>query len=308
MSGILYGSSLKFTILILVAGLFFQNCASFREGWKEGTTGWELSETGDGYKIYKKYQNTEVTITKNTSKTTFSNEKVKYEDQYTTKVSITTKDKDLIKKLATRHKIIEVRRAATACLKDQSDLMEIVFDSTYTHDYAVERISNQDCLKEIALKSLNEQIARHAGRRITNQIYLEEVAKNAKIKNVKYDVLSRITDPKFFEKQAFSGEDKDIRRSCIQRVNNQEILRRIVIEESDSGVVEAAIMQVTDQSLLEAVARKYWSVGGRRLAIQKLTNEDVLREIIISENYKWVRETAEKRLKELREKSIKKSN
>jgi len=93
-------------------------------------------------------------------------------------------------------------------------------------------------------------IRRAAVDRISNQSLLAEIAVNATDRAVRRAAVERITDQTLLAKMAFDGKDLSVRRSAIERITDQTSLAKIAIEEQNPFLRRVAIERLTDPELL----------------------------------------------------------
>ena len=145
---------------------------------------------------------------------------------------------------------------------------------------AIERIKNQKKLKKIAMTA---SWGEYAVEKLTDEAALAEIALKANYASNRYRAVKKITNKTILAEIALKDESEDVRRAAVKKITNQTILAEIALKDEYSYVREAAVKNITNQTILAEIALKNESSGVRRKAIKKLTDQDILTEIARSD-------------------------
>jgi hypothetical protein len=186
---------------------------------------------------------------------------------------------------------------------------------------AVEYLTNQSDVVDIAKTESDIEIRVAAVKRIIDQSVLFEITKNDKHALVGLSAVENpnLTDQKILSEIAINyGNNHSVGSAALKKLTNKDILNvirpyifpnatesiekpelllRIFRIAGDPKVRKAAVQNpnFTDQNLLAEIAQKDENSYVRLAAVEKLTNQSALSEIINKETDNSVRETAKRR-------------
>ena len=120
---------------------------------------------------------------------------------------------------------------------------------------AVERISDQEELAEVALRAVNLNVRQAAAQKLIDQKVLAKfISRTRGNPDILRACFERLTDQELLAKVAIEMRDSEIRRAAVCKVTDQAALARIFFEAEDNGAGYAAFMKLTTPELLEKVA------------------------------------------------------
>jgi len=128
----------------------------------------------------------------------------------------------------------------------------------------------QEAWKFIAIRYRNEGIA--AVEKLTDQTLLKEVAVKASYRDVKKAAVGKLTDQAILKEIALKDSDWEVRKVSVKKLIDQNVLIEIAKTDKDKWVRNAAIEMITDQNVLIEFAKTdkhNWMCWG---AIKKLSN------------------------------------
>jgi hypothetical protein len=177
---------------------------------------------------------------------------------------------------------------------DDNELMRIVLEETDWSVWhsAIEKISSQDILYQIAIKQKHHGFANHAIKdaaieRITDQALLAAISVQQKSLLKGNQAFKKLTDETQLYEVARAGIDPaarlstmataEVREAATQRIFNESMLIKIAVNDPDSKVRAAALGEIHDQPLLIAVATQSPDEWERSVAISKLLDPSILK-------------------------------
>lgn len=175
----------------------------------------------------------------------------------------------------------------------------------YIRKAAVEEVSDQELLAEIAATDKDILVALSASRKIIDQnalinavlkqkkdisfsivsnVITEEdvlckIAKSSDIQELAYLALSKITETSYVNEIAKSAVDQRTRQQAITRVDDDKILSQIILHEPDITCRGVAVTKTEDQSFLSHIVHVDRDIVVCRLALDQLTDQKLLSEI-----------------------------
>jgi hypothetical protein len=159
---------------------------------------------------------------------------------------------------------------------------------------AVESLTDQDVLANIAKNDVDWRVRETAVKRLTSQTILADVAKNDDWGSVRKAAVDRVTDQAVLADIAKHDEDEDVRKVAVDRVTDQTMLTDIAKNASSSSVRKAAVDRVTDQSALADVAGNDKDEDVRKAAMKHVTDQAVLADVVKAGKDSPVRKLARK--------------
>ena len=166
--------------------------------------------------------------------------------------------------------------AAVEKLTDQTLLKEVAVKASYrdVKKAAVEKLADQAILKEIALKDSNSELREVAVKKLTDQNVLIEIAKTDKNKWVLYAATKMITDQNVLIEFAKTDKYNWMCWGAIEKLSNpsQELFAEFAKNNTNSSYeCLLAINELTDKFLLKDVAKRAKDIQSRKEASERLS-------------------------------------
>jgi hypothetical protein len=180
-----------------------------------------------------------------------------------------------------KHSNFKVRCAAIEQISDQTMLINIARNDKdeNVRKAAVNKINDQAVLAEIT-RSDTPFVGHAAFERIHNQVILNEIAVNAKIKGyVREWAIETINDQTLLSRIAATDSDSSIRCMAVSKIEEEVVLLEIVKSDTDEKVREEAIKKVSDEAFLLETIKTDKSKAVRSAAVRRIDNADLLRKI-----------------------------
>jgi predicted regulator of amino acid metabolism with ACT domain len=154
---------------------------------------------------------------------------------------------------------------------------------------AVERLSDQGLLFELATKDREQKVCLAAIRGITDERRLAEIAARRAGAEVAQAVAARLTDQAvlraFLEKQA----DAAVRVTAASRISDPGLAMQVATTDPVDAVQRMAVTKIVDQALLLKLAQSDAAAAARREAVSRLTDRRTLLELERTTQYPDVR-------------------
>jgi hypothetical protein len=183
-----------------------------------------------------------------------------------------------------------IRRAAKNKLKDKNLLQK--------------KAQNWKIFKEEMLKITETEFIKEAIKKIEDQKILLKIAKTCTgfMDSNLIEAVNKIKDQSFIADIAKNAESDFIRKAAVQKLENDKDLVWIAKNVRISEISSAAIKKLENQELLTDIAINAENVDSSRLALKKIQNPELIDYVLKSSKIKSVCNTAEKRLKKLKNK------
>ena len=158
---------------------------------------------------------------------------------------------------------------------------------------------SQEVLIKIALNVKEDYKVRlEAIEKITDQKVLSQIALNDEDAGIRSTVIQNITDQKVLNQIVLKDDDSAVRLAAIPLITNQKVLAKVALEDNDSMVKKEAVKKITDQEVLIKIALNDKDVLTRWRAVKKITNQEVLIKIALSNEDEDVRWEAVEKIKD----------
>lgn len=188
-------------------------------------------------------------------------------------------NQEVLENLAKHDESSNVRQEATRKIKNQKTLKELAYgDDWAVREIAMKNIGDEDEIISLAKNDNAEYVHRATAIDIiTNQDVLIDIALNVKNINIRSRAVEKITDEEFLTKIALNDDEDFVRSAAIKNPNltNQETLLTIA-KKPDEGYKTYAILKIKDTNLKEGllfdVAKNDDSCFCREDAIDSMTD------------------------------------
>lgn len=151
------------------------------------------------------------------------------------------------------------------------------------------KTTDEDILKNYALKDSFYRVRKEALRKITDEKFLSEIVLLEKNNEVKRFALRKIKNPAILEDIAQNDSNWHIRSLLFDYIGDEKTLAAIAENDPHSSIRLKALSRLDDEKLFENRAVKDSSFKVRIFAVGKITNEEILRDIAINDENKYVR-------------------
>lgn len=219
-------------------------------------------------------------------------------------------DQTLLAELSRPSADIDTRKAAISRLTDQQTLLDLIKNDPdiKIREHAVKHLTDQKTLLEIALANPIEEdghsingMAAAAMETITDQTMLVEIAEKVPFPPVAWDAIRRVTDEQLLISLAKDkNRDYDIRRIATEKLTNQKILSDLAQNDTNSDIRAAATANLDDPKLLASIAKNDRDDNVRKNAVEKLTDQELLADIAINDKEEHITWSAFEKLKDQR--------
>lgn len=147
---------------------------------------------------------------------------------------------------------------------------------------AVDLVTDEDLLFEVALRDPDVAVQRRAAKKIKDEDLLARLVLEATDRAVQSRAFSGVARVDLLTRIAESSSRESFRKRATRAVTNQEVLARIVEEDSSKWVREAAAKRLSDEEILARVAQVDSEDRVRRAALERIHRADLLVEIFES--------------------------
>ena len=213
-------------------------------------------------------------------------------------------DQDYLKEIINKELISSLRLAAVNGITDQDYLKKLVetIDCDYVKHRAVGKITDQDYLKKIVLTRHDDiQLRDGALEGITDQKILLEIAMEGGVFYNRRIAVKKITDQDYLKKIVENVDNDSLRDDAVRKITDQDYLKKLVlINKSSSNFREAALNNLEDEKTLACVALKDSSRSVRLEAVRKkkIKNQKTLAHIARHDSSSRVRFEAALQIKD----------
>jgi len=160
---------------------------------------------------------------------------------------------------------------------------------------ALDKITDQNMLLNIAVLSRHIDVRHQALRRLTSQYFLTEILKRKNYMEIHYAALKRITDPACLAVVVKDCGNSHIRIEALKRITDQDIIAYVAKKDPNSKVRIEAIKILTGRSVIADVASNDPEYDIRQFAYKKLgleNSQDALYDVFMNDTIGWVRSDA----------------
>jgi len=207
-------------------------------------------------------------------------------------------ESDLVEKLSIKcnkgdnkacNKIIEIamgskyhrwdREAAVEKISDQAVLKDIAFNAQEydARTAALKKITDQTLLVEITLSNKDIYFRSEAAKRVTDQTVLKGLVQNKKEKlEIRIAAMWNLTDTSLLIDVALHNTYSSLRIAAAKHITDQVVLNNIALNDQEEEVRNVAISKISDQSALRDMAIKYYNSTSAIVALNKMQNIDSL--------------------------------
>ena len=194
-----------------------------------------------------------------------------------------------------RHSDCLKRKEAINKISNQSILHEIaITDEDYTiRKIAVSRLTDQIVLAMIAERTNDYYIGEIALSKIKDQFTLADIAKNGRNSHVRETAVSKLNDQVLLMEIAKNDSNWRVRAEAYRSLGNtQAALIEIAINEESDYECKEAVEQITDQNALVEIFENAVKPAVRLCALDRITDHNVLLDVAKNNESSYVRESA----------------
>lgn len=142
-------------------------------------------------------------------------------------------------------------------------------DSRVRHA-AVDKISNQAVLIELARTDPSSDVRRAAARKVTDPSVLIEIVRTDDDYDVCRVAIESLSDPMGLAEIAQKNETAKIREAAVKKIADEEVLRKVAASDSKAYVRMAAVEKIDDHSTLALIAENDKDDEVRGIALARL--------------------------------------
>ena len=156
----------------------------------------------------------------------------------------------------------------------------------------VRKLTNQDELAQIAVKSPDKYVRRAAVKNVTDEDVLMDIIKTDDSAMVRKVAVNRIGNEKALENIALKDPAHSVRKSAVNKINDENVLVHIARFDTNNGVRQIAwdkikkinpnliltaedVFRIFDEERLIEIARYGLTWQSREAAVSKITDENV---------------------------------
>lgn len=162
---------------------------------------------------------------------------------------------------------------------------------------AVDALSDQAILLDVAKKAKSPTVRLYAGRRLTSQADVASIAKADASPDVRRTLVNeKLTDQAALEDIARNDSSPGVREEAVRKMTNQRALAGIAKGDGDPGVRAAAVGGLSDQVALLEIARRKDDAKTSDLAWGSVHDQALLAQVATTDPDEAVREEAVRRL------------
>ena len=204
-----------------------------------------------------------------------------------------------------------IRKYAFDKILDERILANIVCHSREFMNRALNKITDNSLLLNIALYCTDSTAKRKAIKKIDDEKFLFDAVQNNPYNEISEYIIGRIRDESLLEIIAFNNSNPYNRKAAVNKIQNPDIIMRLGEIESEEVVCAAIVRKTQDRSLLEYVglsnpcktvrryvgsvtdddellykfALKEYEYDNRRELISRLTNEEYIYRLLKRESH-----------------------
>jgi hypothetical protein len=176
-------------------------------------------------------------------------------------------------------------REAVERLTDQKLLAQVASDATeeVVRGLAIEKLNDQDALAHIAVEAKTKWLRERAIEGLTDQSMLASIAIQNDADGVELDdaFFKKIKDQKLLGSIATNGHTVQARWGAISKLEDQELIDRIAVQDENWAVRKLALSKTNNQRLVETVVFEDKDYRVRLSAIGDLKDEVLLSNVAI---------------------------
>ena len=192
------------------------------------------------------------------------------------------KDERVLEQMAVGDENECVRRIASNRLTNAAALARVVIydvknSSTFDiREAAVEKISDQDILAQVAIGDGHYCVYEAAVKRISDTSTLAKIATEGRGGWEK--ALDKLEDEELLSKVAIEGKSEGARKAAVRKLSDEAILAKLAIASEHYEVRLEAVAKLKDEALLAGVARD-GNGSGAEESVRKIKNPSILADI-----------------------------
>lgn len=185
---------------------------------------------------------------------------------------------------------IFLMKEGIARLKEQKYLEKIAKEGDWYLKYIViEKLKNENILKEIYLKEEDQLIKDEAIKYIKDQDFLKNVILNDKNINA----LKNLKDENFLKELALKNENEEIKEKSLYFIENPSILKEILKISGDNNIIELAFLKLKNNPILKDILNEEFSEDKKIKALDYI-DEGSLKEMLREFDIKYQKEALER--------------
>lgn len=129
-------------------------------------------------------------------------------------------------------------------------------------------------------KSSNPETRLKAVERLSCQETLADLAQNDPSPRVRLSAIEKITDQELLVRVALDGQAIDARIAAVERIDSQDTLAEIIKVRKNFQLMGACFSRITDTNILERIANDTeYNMSARRMAIENYADESFLEDM-----------------------------
>jgi hypothetical protein len=184
--------------------------------------------------------------------------------------------------------------SAVEKLTDQELLKKVALNAQdlYIRKAAVEKLTDESVLGKIAIDDNNANVRLSAVMKLTDQLVLAKVARADADVYVRKAAVEKMTDQTILSKIATDDKNSLVRYAAVERITSKTLLSKFALGDKDSNIRLSAIKRLTDQTLFAKLGSNDKDTAIRQAAVEKLTDQKVLTKIALHDEESAVRKAA----------------
>lgn len=189
----------------------------------------------------------------------------------------------------------EIAKSAIEEVTDQYDLIRIAEHpnwNVYSRIAAINKITDDKVLAEIAKEADNNKVRKSAINKISDQLILKELANYDKNSYIREESVKMITDQNILIELIKDAEFTNTKETALSKIEDHNVLVDIAKNYKDIQIRRAAIWKITDQNVLISLAKNDTNNYIRRTAVKKISDQNILADIAMQDNDSEVQHNA----------------
>ena len=176
----------------------------------------------------------------------------------------------------------EEKIEADAGKKSPTEKLAEMFDLPI--DKVIEYGSDQVALKNSALnKKINLGLREKAVQNLTEEKYLKEIALDCDVKNLRMQAARKINSENYLKDLIKNGSGV-VRYEAIKKIDDQNILADVAINEKIEAIRNAAIEKIVDDKKLKEIFNKVTNPEDKFLILEKISDPVFLKKISLNKD------------------------
>lgn len=193
-------------------------------------------------------------------------------------------NQEILTRIAREDESLKVCYAALKGIEDDGLAYEIAKakKSEWILESFIDDDTKQSILTDIAINHPGD-LGRMAVWKVSNQECLAQIAVKADDYRVRSIATINLSDQEVLTRVVLNDPEYPVRRDAVRHLENQEVLAQVCLNDSSASVRGDAVLKLENQEVLEKIALTDSNLLVRRSAAERITDEKVLFKILMGD-------------------------